>query len=535
MTVSTTISRKAYNGDGVTTDFATEFMFLEDEEVIVYLVAVSGASSVLTLGTHYTLTGAGNTAGGTVSMITAPATGERLMIVRSILPTQEIDLETTSDMPPDSIEKMADKLTMLVQQVSQTGGSQRGIILPVVDSIAINTELPVAADRANKALVFDADGSVGVSTDDYNNQAANAAASAAAAATSESNASSYEAKAEQWANEDEDVEVETGLYSAKHWAAKSASGVSKVKVSSNDTTAGYLNGKLVAGSNITLTEGNDAGDETLTIASTSTAQYVPVRQTVLAGAVDSSGYANFLSAGTGLSVNVAATSTPIRLTAANGFDAYGAVNRIGSITADTTISSLTDNTTNYLYADIAADGSVTLGKTTLAPVYQWGGTYSTTSGQFTFNIQEMVGKVGNGSAAVQTYRVFIGEAVTSSGSVTSAKTYALAGRYDSGWINTIPSGVATQQHNLGYTTLLRTNIQIKCLSTDQGWDAGDILDGLLTYGGGWSPIVVGITSSTTSQFLGTGSSGGWHKAGTSGPLSFTLASWAYRININRGW
>lgn len=40
----------------------------------------------------------------------------------------------------------------------------------------------------------------------------------------------------------------------------------KAKVSSNDTTAGYLNGKLVAGSNITLTENNDGGNETLTIA-----------------------------------------------------------------------------------------------------------------------------------------------------------------------------------------------------------------------------------------------------------------------------
>lgn len=40
------------------------------------------------------------------------------------------------------------------------------------------------------------------------------------------------------------------------------------KVSANDTTAGYLNGKLVAGSNITLTEGNDGANEILTIAST---------------------------------------------------------------------------------------------------------------------------------------------------------------------------------------------------------------------------------------------------------------------------
>ena len=37
------------------------------------------------------------------------------------------------------------------------------------------------------------------------------------------------------------------------------------KVSANDTTAGYLNGKLVAGTGITLTEQNDGGNETLEI------------------------------------------------------------------------------------------------------------------------------------------------------------------------------------------------------------------------------------------------------------------------------
>lgn len=38
------------------------------------------------------------------------------------------------------------------------------------------------------------------------------------------------------------------------------------KVSSNDTTAGYLNGKLVAGSGISLTENNNGANETLGIA-----------------------------------------------------------------------------------------------------------------------------------------------------------------------------------------------------------------------------------------------------------------------------
>ena len=38
-----------------------------------------------------------------------------------------------------------------------------------------------------------------------------------------------------------------------------------IKVSANDTTTGYLNGKLVAGTGITLTENNDGGNETLSV------------------------------------------------------------------------------------------------------------------------------------------------------------------------------------------------------------------------------------------------------------------------------
>jgi hypothetical protein len=182
--------------------------------------------------------------------------------------------------------------------------------------------------------------------------------------------------------------------------------------------------------------------------------FLDARQTVLSSSVDANGYPNFISAGAGLSVNIAATTTPITLTASNGFGAYGPINLVGRIVADTSISSLTDNNTNYLYADIAANGTCTLGKTTLAPVYQFGGTYSTTNGQFTFNICDMIGKVGNGSAAVQTYRVFIGHAVTSGGSVTSVVNYALRGKYDSGWFSFTYGGTTTptvtsKTHNLG--------------------------------------------------------------------------------------
>lgn len=56
------------------------------------------------------------------------------------------------------------------------------------------------------------------------------------------------------------------------------------KVSANDTTAGFLNGKLVAGANITLTETNNGGNETLVIASTASGGGTTLNEFLLMGA-----------------------------------------------------------------------------------------------------------------------------------------------------------------------------------------------------------------------------------------------------------
>ena len=57
-------------------------------------------------------------------------------------------------------------------------------------------------------------------------------------------------------------------YNGSAWVVIQSDTDVKTKVSSNDTTAGFLNGKLVAGSNVTFTENSDGGNETLTIAAT---------------------------------------------------------------------------------------------------------------------------------------------------------------------------------------------------------------------------------------------------------------------------
>jgi len=57
-------------------------------------------------------------------------------------------------------------------------------------------------------------------------------------------------------------------YNGSSWASVGVNTDETSKVSSNDTTAGYLNGKLVAGTNVTFTENNNGSNETLTIAAT---------------------------------------------------------------------------------------------------------------------------------------------------------------------------------------------------------------------------------------------------------------------------
>lgn len=62
----------------------------------------------------------------------------------------------------------------------------------------------------------------GLDRDSATNSANSATSSASSASTSASTATTKAALAEQWAEEDEDVAVTTGKYSAKHWAAKAA-------------------------------------------------------------------------------------------------------------------------------------------------------------------------------------------------------------------------------------------------------------------------------------------------------------------------
>lgn len=95
-----------------------------------------------------------------------------------------------------------------------------------------------------------------------------------------------------------------------------------------------------------------------------------VRQTQLAGPVDSSGYNNTLSAGAGLNFNVDATPTNVVLTFANGFGSGGSVDTYTVLSADASNQgSLNASNTHFIHATRTSATAVTWGQTLIPPDY----------------------------------------------------------------------------------------------------------------------------------------------------------------------
>ena len=165
MTISTTDSRISYNGNSVTTVFSFPYRFLANGDLVVVSVSSAGVETVKTITTDYTVTGAGANAGGSVTMIVAPATGTRLVIYRDTEVVQETDYTSGDAFPAESHERALDRLTMIMQEKTPgAAGATRAIQIPIGDPGDVNTVLPPSIARLGKFLIFDATtGSVGVS------------------------------------------------------------------------------------------------------------------------------------------------------------------------------------------------------------------------------------------------------------------------------------------------------------------------------------------------------------------------------------
>lgn len=160
MTVSSTTTKVSYAGNGSTTAFSAPFYFILASDLKVTLRSATGTETVKTLTTNYTVSGAGVSSGGTVTMLVAPASGETLVIQRNVPLTQEVDYQANDPFPAATHEAALDKLTMETQQLNEA--LARSLKISTTNTMT-STEFTVnAATRANKVLGFDAAGELSV-------------------------------------------------------------------------------------------------------------------------------------------------------------------------------------------------------------------------------------------------------------------------------------------------------------------------------------------------------------------------------------
>lgn len=152
MTIASTSPSIEYIGVGAATPLSVPFRFFANADLIV-TSTVSGITTTLVSGTDYTVTGANNPAGGTVTPTDIIAIGTIWKIVRITARTQLTDFVDGNDFPAEAHENGLDRLMAIQQEqdVQIDDVQSRAYLVPPGDG---GGTFP--ADRADQIVGFDA-------------------------------------------------------------------------------------------------------------------------------------------------------------------------------------------------------------------------------------------------------------------------------------------------------------------------------------------------------------------------------------------
>jgi hypothetical protein len=156
MTISSNPGFNDYDCNGVTTAFPFTFKVFAEGDLRVFLRNTdTGAKTDLVLNTHYTVSGAGNGAGGTVTTLTTYDTPYTLHIRDNQTVEQQTDLRNQTRYSADTVESELDRLAMI--QREQQKVLDRCIKVADGDTSGASVEMEYPdGGLENKVLAFDA-------------------------------------------------------------------------------------------------------------------------------------------------------------------------------------------------------------------------------------------------------------------------------------------------------------------------------------------------------------------------------------------
>ncbi len=222
MTLSTTINKEIFVGDGAIKIFAVTYRVISATHIEVYLAGVlqvSGFTVVLNSNQD-------TTPGATVTFTAAPGIDVSVTILRVVPLTQLTDYQPFDAFPAESHETALDKLTMSIQQQQEQIG--RSPQLPVDSPLTeFNLGVPAAEEVVQYNAAEDGFESSGINATAFNANVAQTAADAVSTAADATTSNLNVGYSEEWANKAVDVLVSvaaggdgTTEYSARHWANK---------------------------------------------------------------------------------------------------------------------------------------------------------------------------------------------------------------------------------------------------------------------------------------------------------------------------
>lgn len=356
MTLASNANVQRDLGDGASKTFTVPYRFFADGDLVV-LVADAGGNdgTPLTLGPDYTVSGAGNPDGGSVTLAVAPAAGRVVTRARKVMPLQTANYVENDQFPAEVHEAVLDKLTAAAQDTRSMAA--RAPMQPLSDTSPIGP-LPSKALRASKVAIYDAAGDPGISdltVDEMETQAGAAAASAAAALVSQNASHASEVATAGSAAGAATSAANAGTSEANALTYKNAAGVSAAGASISEANAlTYKNAAGVSATNAGTSETNalaykNAAGVSATNAGTSETNALASKNAAAASATSASTYAAALQA-TSTSSLAIATGSKIFTTQSGKQFAVGQF----VLCVDQA------NTANYMYGQVSSYAGTTL-------------------------------------------------------------------------------------------------------------------------------------------------------------------------------